>query len=194
VKHIDDDTIRAGRGWRALGMGAALALAMGLSTQAQPPGFPGGHEGPGGHGGGMGMGMDFNPRMLRELHLAPDQERKLKEDRLAFQKKKIQLYGEKAALELDLKNIFSTYPVKRADALKLADKIADVEKRLTILRVDGMAQLLGGLTAEQHSKLIDLQDEWMEKRKAWREEMDKDRKSFRDHRDGKDKDGKGEEN
>ena len=145
-------------------------------------------------GGQGGMGMEIHPRMLRELHLSPDQEKKLKEDRLAFKKRKIQLFGEKASLELDLKNVLSTYPVRKPDALKLAEKIADVDKRMTMQKTEYMAQLLGSLTAEQHAKLVDFQEEWMEKRKAWKEEMQKDHSQFRHDGHGKEgKDGKGED-
>lgn len=172
------------RGLRRIGAGSALVLALALGAQAQPGDFRDGP--PGGHGaGGPGMGMDFNPRMLRELHLSADQEKKLKEGKLAAQKKKIQLHSEKSVLELDLKNILSTYPVNKAEALKLADKIADVDKKLMTLRVESMVALLSGLTAEQHAKLLDIQEEWHEKRKVWMDEMRKERKDGRDGKDGK---------
>jgi Spy/CpxP family protein refolding chaperone len=179
--------LRAARGFRMLGMGAALLLALGAAAQAQPGG-PGGPGGP-----GMGMGVEFNPRMFKELNLTPDQERKLKEDRLAAQKKKIQLFSEKAMLELDLKNVLGTYPVKKADALKIADKIADVDKRITLQRVETLSTLLGYLTPEQHAKLMDLQEEWKEKRKAWKEEMQKEHPEFKGGKRWKDKDGKGDD-
>ncbi|MEO6094729.1 MAG: periplasmic heavy metal sensor [Fibrobacteria bacterium] len=175
-------------GLRKLGAGGALVLALTMAAQAQPGGF---REGPHGGPGGGGMGMDFNPRMLRELHLSADQEKKLKDGKLAVQKQKIQLHSDKSVLELDLKNILSTYPVNKAEALKLADKIADVDKKLMTLRVESMVALLSGLTAEQHAKLLDIQEEWHEKRKAWMDEMRKDRKDGRDAKEGKDggKDG-----
>jgi Spy/CpxP family protein refolding chaperone len=178
------------RWMRRLAASAVLAAALALSVQAQPGDF---HEGPQGRGPGggpgmsMGMGMDFNPRMLRDLKLNPDQEKKLKDGRLAFQKKKIQLHGEKAVLELDLKNVLSTYPVNKAEAFKIADKIAEVDKKMMSLKIESMVQLLSGLTAEQHAKLMDLQEEWHEKRKAWMDEMRKDKKEGR----GRDGDGKG---
>ena len=190
MKQSNGIVVRSKRGILKLGLGAALVAALSAGAYAQP-GEGGGPGGPGGQGGpGMGM-MEFNPHMLRELHLAPDQERKLKEDRLASQKKKIQLFAEKAGLELDLKSVLSTYPVKKADALKLADKIADVEKRMTVQKVENITQLLGSLTAEQHAKLMEIQDEWMEKRKAWREEMEKDHHQFKRGKEGKD--GKGDD-
>jgi Spy/CpxP family protein refolding chaperone len=182
--------LRTARGFRKLGMGAALALALAAAAHAQPGG-PGGLGGPGGPG--MGMGMEFNPSMFRELNLTPDQERELKEDRLAAQKKKIQLFSEKAMLELDLKNVLGTYPVKKADALKIAEKIADVDKRITLQRVETLSTLLGYLTPEQHAKLMDLQEEWKEKRKAWKEEMQKEHPEFRGGKRWKDKDGKGDD-
>jgi Spy/CpxP family protein refolding chaperone len=173
-------------------MAVALALALSLAAHAQPGDFHDGPGGPGGQGDHGGIGMAFNPHMMHELHLSPDQERKLKEDRLAAQKKKIQLHSEKAMLELDLKNILSTYPVKKADAMKLADKIADVEKRMTLQKVENMTQLLGSLTAEQHAKLMELQDEFIEKRKAWKEEMQSERRQFKKGTEGKDDKGENE--
>jgi Spy/CpxP family protein refolding chaperone len=174
-------------------MGMGLALALALSAGAQPgpgPGAPGmGHDGPDGHGG-AGMEMFLSPRMLHDLNLSADQEKKLKDIHLAAEKKKIQLHSEKATLELDLKTALSAYPVNKSEALRLADKIADVDKRMTLHRVETLTQVLGNLTADQHAKLMTMQDEWMEKRRAWREEWRKDR--FEGRRDGKDgKDAKG---
>jgi Spy/CpxP family protein refolding chaperone len=193
VKQAKQMGFRAARGFRKLGMGVALAMALGVAAHAQPgpPGPPPGFGGPGGPG--MGMGIELNPRMFKQLNLTPDQERKLKEDRLASQKKKIQLFGEKATLELDLKNVLDTYPVKKADALKIADKIADVDKRITLQRVETLSTLLGYLTPEQHAKLMDLQEEWKEKRKAWKEEMQKEHPEFKGGKRWKDKDGKGDD-
>ena len=186
---------RARNGWlRRFGMGAALAVALSLAAHAEPGGMPGGSKGrgPGGHGPGGpggGVGMEFNPSMMRELHLSPDQEKKLKDGRLAVQKKKIQLHGDKAILELDLKQLLSTYPVNKAEALKLADKISEVDKKMLSLRIESMVQLLSGLTSEQHAKLMALQDEWHEKRKAWMEEMRRDKKDGKGGQGHGDKDG-----
>lgn len=166
--------------------GMALALMLGVAATAQPGHGPagsgpqgqgpGGMGGPGGHGGPDGGGMEMlNPRILRELHLNVDQEKKLKDIRLAAQKKKIQLHAEKATLELDLKALLGAFPVNKAEALKLAEKIADVDKRMTLHKVETMTQVLTGLTAEQFAKLQNIQDEWMEKRRAWRDEMRKGR-------------------
>lgn len=171
-------------------MGLALALMLGMPAQAQPgpgPGGPGRGD-HGDHGGPDGGGMELlNPRMLRELHLTADQEKKLKDGRVAAQKKKIQLHAEKATLEIDLKTLLGTFPVNKPEALKLAEKIADVDKRMTLLKVETMTQVLAGLTAEQHAKLQTMQDEWMEKRRVWRDEMRKERwgKQDEDKPDGK---------
>lgn len=172
---------RTHRGFRMLGMGFALALAFSLPAAAQPGEGPGreDHERHGGHGG-HGMGFEFNPRMMRELKLSPDQVSKLKADRLEAQKQKIKLFGEKATLELDLKNVLGTYPVDKAAAVKLAEKIADVDKRMTLQKVETLTRLLGSLTAEQHAKLLALQEEWIEKRKTWKAEMQRERKQYRD--------------
>lgn len=124
----------------------------------------------------------ISPRMLHELHLSANLEKKLKEARLAAEKRKIQLFAEKMTLELDLKNLLSNYPVNKSDAMKLAEKIAEADKKLTMLKVEALAQLMDALTADQHTKLQEIQDEWMEKRRAWKEEM---RKGW-DHNDGKD--------
>lgn len=183
---------------RRLGTGAALALALCLSAQADPAGqgpggMPGGPKGrgPDGFGPGGGAGMEFNPAMMRELQLSADQEKKLKDGRLAVQKKKIQLHSDKAILELDLKQILSTYPVNKAEALKLADRIAEVDKKMLSLRIESMVQLLSGLTSEQHAKLMVLQEERHEKRKAWMEEMRKDRKAGKYGNGGGGGNGKG---
>lgn len=140
-----------------------------------------GHGGPGmgGHGkGGMpGMGpggLEFlHPKMLKELGLSEDQQKKIREQQLAFQKKRIQIQSEKSILELDLQNIFATVPVKEAEALKIGEKIADVERKALLLRVEGMGKFLAGLTPEQHRKVMEYQADLREKRKTWREEMDR---------------------
>lgn len=138
-----------------------------------------GHDGPRYEGMGPGPGgMDFlHPKMLKELGLSEDQQKKIKDQKLAFQKRKIQLQSEKSILELDLQNVFSTAPVKEAEALKVAEKIAEVDKKLLLMRVEGMGRFLAGLTPEQHRKVMEHQAEMREKRKAWREEM---RKGWRD--------------
>lgn len=160
------------KGMRLFAAGAAVALSLAATDLAAQPGGrgPGGPDSHGPGRGGPEMGM-FNPRMLRELKLAPDQEKKLNEARLASQKLKIQLRSEKAVLELDLKNLLDTYPVNKAEILKTGEKIADVERKITMQRIEGMTQLLSSLTPEQHRKFKDLQVEWMEKRRAWKEEM-----------------------
>lgn len=195
---MSDGSARNGGGrLRRMGMGAALAAVLSLAAQAEPGGqgpggMPGGPKGRGPGGQGGGVGMDFNPAMMRELHLSPDQEKKLKDGRLAVQKKKIQLHSDKAILELDLKQILSAYPVNKAEALKLADKIAEVDKKMLSLRIESMVQLLSGLTAEQHARLMVLQEEWHEKRKAWMEEMRKDKKDGRGGPEGKGGQGHGD--
>jgi Spy/CpxP family protein refolding chaperone len=177
---------------RRAGVGMGLALALVLSTEAQAgpgPGAPG--MGRDGHGG-SGMEMFLSPRMLHGLNLSADQEKKLKDIHLGAEKKKIQLHSEKATLELDLKHVLSTYPVNKPEAMRLADKIADVDKRMTLHRVETLTQVLGNLTSDQHAKLSALQDEWMEKRRAWREELRKDRFDGRDRKDeGKGPKGQG---
>jgi Spy/CpxP family protein refolding chaperone len=178
---------------RRAGVGTGLALVLSAGAQGAPGsggpgmGHGGGGMGPDGHGG-QGMEMFLSPRMLRDLNLSADQEKKLKDIHLGAEKKKIQLHSEKATLELDLKHVLSTYPVNKPEAMRLADKIADVDKRMTLHRVETLTQVLGNLTADQHAKLSTLQDEWMEKRRAWREEWRKDR--FEGRHDRKD-DGKG---
>jgi Spy/CpxP family protein refolding chaperone len=125
-----------------------------------------------GHGG---PGMDFlHPRMLKKLDLSEDQLKALKEQRLAVQKKKIQLQSDKAIVELDLPNVLSTAPVKEAEAKKVAEKIADVDRKALLLRVETMSRFLAGLTPEQHRKVMDYQADMRERRKTWREEMKKD--------------------
>ena len=157
------------RGMRTLGAATVLVLALALASHGEPG----------------GSAMDFNPRMLRELSLSPDQQKKLKETRLAAEKRKIQLHGDKAIVELDLKNVLGTFPVNKAEALKFAEKISDVDKKLLLLKVETMSQLMTGLTAEQHAKLMSLQAEWQDKRKAWKEEMHTDRMDGKGGKDGK---------
>lgn len=127
------------------------------------------------HGKGGGYGMDFlHPRMLKKLDLSEEQMRMLKEQRLEAQKKRIELHAEKGKLELDLHQVFSTAPVKEEEAKKLAGKIADVDRKLLLLRVESMSRFLAGLTPEQHRKVMDYQADMRERRKTWREEMKKD--------------------
>jgi Spy/CpxP family protein refolding chaperone len=184
------DGISGMKAWRRAGAGMGLALALALSAGAQPAAA--GHGGPDGRDG-LGMGMFLSPRMLHDLNLSADQEKKLKEIHLAAEKKKIQLHGEKATLELDLKNALSAYPVNKSEALRLAEKIADVDKRMTLHRVETLTQVLGNLTADQHAKMLVLQDEWMEKRRAWRDEWRKGRFDGPGRKDaGKEAPGRGD--
>lgn len=159
---------------------AAGALALSLAVSAAPPAGSGGPgDGPGRHGGkkGSGMGM-FSPKMLAELKLTPDQEKSLKEGHADFKKKKTALYEEKAKLETDLKALFSAYPVNNAEVMKTGEKVADVERRITLLRIESMSRLLSGLTPEQHKKFQELKAKWKEKHKGWRD-GGKDKKGWR---------------
>lgn len=163
-------------------MKVMMMLMVAAALAAAEPGEPGGsgHDGPGRHeGGGPGPGgMDFlHPKMMKELGLTEEQQKKIKDQTLAHQKRKIQLQSEKSILELDLQHAFSTAPVKEAEALKVAEKIAEVDRKLLLLRVEGMGRFLAGLTPEQHRKVMEHQAEMREKRKAWREEM---RRGWRD--------------
>jgi Spy/CpxP family protein refolding chaperone len=164
---------------------AGIAVATATGAFAEPGGGPGMHGGEGHkmgehgrkhkRGMGGGHGMDFlHPRMLKRLDLSEDQKRKLKDQRLEVQKKKIELHAEKAKLELDLHHVFSTVPVKEAEAKTLAGKIAEVDRKLLLLRVETMSRFLAELTPEQHRKVMDWQADMRERRKAWREEMKKD--------------------
>lgn len=151
-----------------------ILLTAALAAWAQPGG-PDGHGG--GHGRGKGGyggpgGFDFlHPGMLKELGLSEEQQKRFKEQKLALRKKKIQIQSEKAILELDLHNILSTAPVKEAEALRIAEKIAEADKKALLLRVEAMSRFLAGLTPEQHQKVMERQAELREKRKTWREEM-----------------------
>ena len=169
--------------------GAAFALLLASAALAAPgmegKAGPGGPGGPGGRPSGGSPGLEMvHPRLLKELNLSPDQQRKFKEEKLSSQKQGIQYHGEKAMLELDLQNALSTLPVKEADALKLAEKIAEVERKALILRVTTWSHFLAGLSPEQHRKVMEFQADLHEKRKAWRDEM---RKGFgKEGKDGKD--------
>ncbi len=166
---------------RAALMGLALAVWAGAQPGEMRDGPP--HDGP------PGMEMMI-PRLMRELNLPPEQQQKLKEAHLALQKRKIQLQSDKAILELDLKNVFSTYPVNQSEAMKIGEKIADVERKLTLLKVEAMGKFLAGLTADQHRKVQEIQADLMEKRRAWSEEFHHGRKDWKaDDRDGHDHDG-----
>ena len=139
------------------------------------------HHGPMGRGGPSedreaGSGMEvFSPRLLREIGLTESQQKTLRDYHLSAEKQRIQIRSEKALLELDLKNVLDVYPVKEEEARKIGGKIADLEKKLYILKVESWGHFLASLTAEQHKKAVDFQSEMREKRRAWREEMHKGR-------------------
>lgn len=165
---------------------AAGALALSLAVSAAPPPVgEGPGDGPGRHGGKPegGMGL-FSPRMLAELKLTPDQEKRLKEGQAEFKKKKTGLREEKAKLETDLKALFSAYPVNSGEVMKTGEKIADVERRITLLRIEYMSRLHSGLTQEQHGKFQEMKAKWKEKHGAWKD-GDKDKKGWRKHRGDK---------
>lgn len=163
-----------------------ILMVAALAAVAQPGQMDGPPEGRGaggpgmdgaGRGGfpGLGPGADFlHPRLLKELGLSDAQQKQMQEQRLAFQKKKIQIQSEKSILELDLQHVLATAPVKEAEALKVAEKIAEADRKALLLRVESMSRFLAGLTPEQHRKVMEYQAELREKRKAWREEMDRD--------------------
>jgi Spy/CpxP family protein refolding chaperone len=163
------------KAWIMAGMVFAAAAAW------AGPGDKGGAEG---HGredrGSMHQGrggrpdFDFlHPRMLKDLGLSEEQQRKLKERRLEARKKRIQLQAEKSTLELELQNVLATHPVREAEAAKLAGRIADADRKALLLKVETMSRFLAGLNPEQHRKVIEHQEEMREKRRAWREEMRK---------------------
>lgn len=164
---------------------AMLVAGAAATGWAQP-----GEGGPGrrGHGSVHGAdGMDLlPPDMMMDLGLTEEQKKKFKEQRLANQKKKIQIRSEKAILELDLQNVFSTLPMKESEAVKIAEKIADLDRKALILRVESMSRFLTSLTPEQHRKMMEHQAEMREKRKAWREEMGKGWKHGDMRQDGED--------
>lgn len=153
----------------------AMLVAGTVATGWAQPGEGGpGRRGHGSVHGPGGMGTDFlHPDMMMDLGLSEEQKKKFKEQRLANQKKKIQIRSEKAILELDLQNVFSTLPVKEAEAVKIAEKIADLDRKALILRVESMSRFLSSLTPEQHRKMMEHQAVMREKRNTWREEMGK---------------------
>jgi Spy/CpxP family protein refolding chaperone len=172
---------------RLLYQGIMLSLALGSWVGAQPSEGPDGRlengrqfgPPPEGHRGGPGgPGIEsVNPQLLRELNLSSEQQRKMKDVNLTSQKRKIQLQSEKAIAELDLKNILSTFPVNVTEAMKLGEKVADVERKLIMLKVEAWSQFLVSLTAEQHKKLMEIRENLKEKRNTMREAFKKSGKN-----------------
>ena len=165
--------IRTGRNM-VLGILAAASLAAAAPETAPGGGAPGQAERyhdkarfDGEHRGGE-MGF-FHPRLIKELNLTPEQQKKFKDYRLGFEKRKIQLRSDKAMLELDLKNVLSTYPVNQAQAMKIGEKIGDLEKKSLLLKVEAWSQFLANLSPEQHQRVVDFQAEFKQKRREWRE-------------------------
>jgi len=107
----------------------------------------------------------FSPKLQSQLGLGADQQRKWKDLRLAFGKKRIALRAEKSTLELELVSAMQTFPVKKEEVLKQGQKIAEVERTLSLLRVENLIALLETLTTEQHKKFIELHEAMREKRK-----------------------------
>jgi len=185
---IDKNNAMNGKSGRIAGVTrlvAAGALALSLAVSAAPPAGSGPGDGPGRHGGKKGaeLGM-LSPRMLAELKLTPDQEKRLKDEQADFKKKKTGLRDEKVKLETELKALFSAYPVNNAEIMKTGEKVADVDRRITLLRIESMSRLLSGLTPEQHKKFQELKAKWKEKHKGWKD-GGKDKKNWR--KDRKDK-------
>ncbi len=118
----------------------------------------------------------LNPKLLRELDLTPEQQKKFKEAHLAVQKQKIKLQSEKAISELDLKNALTSYPVNKGEAMKAGEKVAEADRKLTLLKVESWSQFQAGLSAEQHHKLMDIQADLHSRRQAWREEFKNQRR------------------
>ena len=146
---------------------AIFGLALSVIAGAQPPGLGGGE---GRHEGDPGPMETVSPRLMRGLNLSPDQQKKMKESRLIVQKRQIQMRSDKAMLELDLKNVLSTYPVNVNEAMKLGEKVADADRKIILLKVESWSQFLASLTSEQHKKLIEIQADLREKRKASRDD------------------------
>ncbi len=173
---------RQGFLWVALFLMALVKVAKaepgGPNVPAVDPG-----DRPGGpvmHAGGPeGPGPEIeplNPKLLRELDLTPEQQKKFKEAHLTVQKRKIQLQSEKAISELDLKNALTSYPVNKGEAMKAGEKVAEADRKLTLLKVESWSQFQAGLSAEQHHKLMDIQADLHSRRQAWREEFKNQRR------------------
>lgn len=115
----------------------------------------------------------LHPRILKDLGLSEDQRIKLRQQHLEARKKRIQIQAEKSTLELELQNVLATHPVREAEAAKVAERIADLDRKALLLKVETMSSFLAGLNPEQHRKVIEHQEEMREKRRTWREEMHK---------------------
>lgn len=166
--------------WMAIFLLTMVPVAMSQSSGSSgaPVGGSGGPpEGSDGPAGNPGPGIEaLHPKLLRELNLTPEQQKKFKAARLAVQKQKIQLQSEKAISELDLKNALTAYPVNKEEAMKAGEKVADADRKLTLLKVESWSQFQAGLTAEQHHKLMDIQADLHARRKAWREDFKNQRR------------------
>jgi hypothetical protein len=158
-------------------MKAAILLAIFLiaQTMAQPPCMRGeggpafGDSNPPCDKRGMGHGFArekgfLSPRLLAALELDDSQKEALREFRSGMQKDMIDLKGEIAKVEVDLRAEFANYPLDKSNIQKLKKRMTDLKSQLIDKRIDGMLFLHSQLSRDQHEKLIQLREEQAERR------------------------------
>lgn len=127
------------------------------SPHAQPGNFP---------PGGEGMPEMIRPQMMKALNLTSEQRNKIRNFRMAREKKAIQLHSEKAMAEVDLMKIMQTYPVHTTELVKQGEKISTLEKQMHQMRLESLGFLLELLTPDQHQKFMEMHDDMRDHRRA----------------------------
>lgn len=93
--------------------------------------------------------------MMAELNLTAQQKEKLQADRVAREKKMIQLRAEEKTLKVDLRTAEKSAAPDIAKIEKLAAKIGEVHAKLIVEQAKGRAYFVGLLTPEQKKLLAE---------------------------------------
>jgi len=99
------------------------------------------------------LGIWRNPKMIQELGLTDEQVKGLREADFANREKRLQLKYKVDGLRLEMKKLFSTDLVNKAEVLQLAQKISDQKGKLFVRKIESRLAVGELLTADQLKKL-----------------------------------------
>lgn len=99
------------------------------------------------------LGLWRNPQMVQELGLTEGQVKEIQAADFTFQEKRLALKTDLDKLRLEMDKAFSSDTVDDAAILKTAQKMADVEGKMFVQRIESRLALGKILTNDQMDKL-----------------------------------------
>jgi len=171
--------MKAGCGMQG-GMDKGMMCGPGMHGGAMEPGMHCGPMGPGMHGGAMGRGMrggamgrgmggdpgmEHAARMLRQLDLTPEQQKKVADIHERAQRTAIQAEADRKLATMDLQKLIHDEHPDQAKIDAQIDKLAQVRVQMVKSRVAALLEVRALLTPEQLKK-------WHELRAGDEEEED----------------------